>query len=69
VSIVLSAIPGVDLRLRLKQLHGDAEEIIGSTDRLKLLSVPLKEGDYVVEVSSRRNRDASRDQPYTLSVK
>ena len=67
VSFVLSPPPGMDLRLRLKGLHGGEEEIIGATDRLKLLSVPLKEGDYAVEVSSRR--DASRDQPYTLSVK
>jgi hypothetical protein len=69
VSFVLSPPPAVDLRLRLKQLHDGAEEIIGSTDRLKLLSVPLKEGDYAVEVSGLRNRDASKDQPYTLSVK
>ena len=75
VDVVLSRVHGVDLMLRLKQFHGASEEIIGTSDRSrgegeeKLLQVPLKEGDYGVEVSSPRNRDASRDQPYTLSVK
>jgi hypothetical protein len=75
VSIVLSRVQGVDLMLRLVQLHGDSPEVIGTSDRVrgegeeKLLSVPLKEGDYAVEVSSPRNRDASATLPYTLSVK
>ncbi len=75
ISIVLGAVRGVDLQLRLFQLGADRPpEVIGSSDRSrgegeeKLLSVPLKEGDYAVEVSSPRNRDASATQPYTLTV-
>lgn len=75
MSVVLSAVRGVDLQLRLYQLRGDrAPEVIGSSDAKrgegeeKLLSVPLKEGDYAVEVSSPRNKDASASQPYTLTV-
>jgi hypothetical protein len=75
VSIVLSAVRGVDLQLRLYQLHGERPaEVIDSSDARrgegeeKLVAVPLKEGDYAVEVSSPRNKDASASQPYTLSV-
>jgi hypothetical protein len=75
VSLVLSAVRGVDLQLRLYQLRGDRPpEVIGSSDAKrgegeeKLLSVPLKEGDYAVEVSSPRNKDASATQAYTLTV-
>jgi pre-peptidase len=75
VSIFLSAVRGVDLALRLYQLHGDQPpEIIGSSDAArgegeeKLVSVPLKEGDYAVEVQSPRNKDASASEPYTLRV-
>ncbi|MGE5047706.1 MAG: hypothetical protein ACM3PC_03990 [Deltaproteobacteria bacterium] len=75
VSILLSAVRGVDLALRLYQLHGDQPpEIIGSSDAArgegeeKLVSVPLKEGDYAVEVMSPRNKDASASEPYTLRV-
>ena len=75
VSIVLGAVRGVDLQLRLYQLKSDrAPEVIGSADSRrgegeeKLLSVPLKEGDYAVEVSSPRHKDASATQPYTLTV-
>jgi hypothetical protein len=75
VSILLSAVRGVDLQLRLYQLHGERPaEVIGSSDTRrgegeeKLVAVPLKEGDYAVEVSSPRNKDASASQPYTLSV-
>jgi len=75
VSVVVSAVRGVDLQLRLFELHGEKSEVIGSSDSVrgegeeKLLSVPLKEGDFAVEVSSPRNKDASATQPYTLSVK
>ena len=75
VSVVLSAVRGVDLQLRLYQLHGDRPpEVIGSSDAKrgegeeKLLSVPLKEGDYAVEVASPRHKDASATQTYTLTV-
>ncbi len=75
VSVLLSAVRGVDLQLRLHQLHGDGpSEVIGSSDSArgegeeKLVSVPLKAGDYAVEVSSPRNKDASATQPYTLRI-
>jgi len=75
VSVALSAVRGVDLQLRLYQLRGERPpEVIGSSDAKrgegeeKLLSIPLKEGDYAVEVSSPRNKDASASQPYTLTV-
>jgi len=75
VSVLLSSVRGVDLQLRLYQLHGERPaEVIGSSDTRrgegeeKLVAVPLKEGDYAVEVSSPRNKDASASQPYTLSV-
>ena len=48
---------GVDLQLRLLEVHGATGEVIGSSDSShgegdeKLLSVPLKEGDYAVEVT------------------
>jgi hypothetical protein len=75
VSVLLSSVRGVDLQLRLYQLHGERPaEVIGSSDARrgegeeKLVAVPLKEGDYAVEVSSPRNKDASASQPYTLGV-
>ncbi|MGZ6142671.1 MAG: hypothetical protein ACXWLM_05000, partial [Myxococcales bacterium] len=74
VSITLSAVRGVDLHLRLYQLHGANGEVIGSSDASrgegeeKLLSVPLKEGDFAVEVGSPRNKDASATDQYTLAI-
>ncbi len=74
VSVRLSAVRGVDLMLRLLELKGAAAETIGSANAIKgegeeqILSVPLKEGDYAVEVSSPANKDASATQPYTLVV-
>jgi hypothetical protein len=75
ISVVLPAVRGVDLQLRLYQLRGDRPpEVIGSSDAKrgegeeKLVAVPLKEGDYAVEVSSPRHKDASATQAYTLSV-
>jgi hypothetical protein len=74
VNFRLSAVRGVDLMLRLYELHGAKAEVIGSADSSKgegeeqILSVPLKEGDYAVEVSSPRHKDASATQPYLLSV-
>jgi len=75
VSIFLSAVRGVDLGLRLYQLHGDQPpEVIGSSDAVrgegeeKLVAVPLKQGDYAVEVQSPRNKDASASDAYTLRI-
>jgi hypothetical protein len=74
VNFRLSAVRGIDLMLRLYELHGAKAEVIGSADSSKgegeeqILSVPLKEGDYAVEVSSPRHKDASATQPYLLSV-
>jgi len=74
ISITLGAVRGVDLQLRLLEVHGATGEVIGSSDAVrgegeeKLLSVPLKEGDYAVEVSSPHHKDASATQPYTLTV-
>jgi hypothetical protein len=74
VNIVLSAVRGVDLMLRLLEVHGTTGVVIGSSDLArgegeeKLLSVPLKEGDYAVEVSSPHNKDASATQPWTLTI-
>jgi hypothetical protein len=72
---MLPAVRGVDLQLRLYQLRGDRPpEVIGSSDSKrgdgeeKLIAVPLKEGDYAVEVSSPRHKDASASQAYTLTV-
>jgi len=75
ISVVLPAVRGLDLQLRLYQVRGERPpEVIGSTDAKrgegeeKLVAVPLKEGDYAVEVSSPRHKDASATQAYTLSV-
>ena len=74
ISITLGAVRGVDLQLRLLEVHGATGEVIGSSDAVrgegeeKLLSVPLKEGDYAVEVSSPHHKDASATQPYTLTL-
>ena len=74
VNIRLGAVRGVDLMLRLFEIRGGNAQVIGSADQQhgegeeQLLSVPLKEGDYGVEVSSPRNKDASATQPYQLTV-
>src|SRR5438105_4241863 len=75
VNIVVTAVRGVDLQLRLYELRGERPpEVIGSSDARrgegeeKVIAVPLKEADYAVEVSSPRNKDASATQAYTLSV-
>ena len=74
ISIILGEVRGVDLQLRLLEVHGSAGEVIGTSDAVrgegeeKILSVPLKEGDYAVEVSSPHHKDASATQPYTLTL-
>jgi hypothetical protein len=67
VTIALTAPRGMELLLRLHELHGDRSEVIGSSTALSLVSVPLKEGDYAVEVSSPR-KDASSTDAYELHV-
>jgi len=74
VSIRLSAVRGVDLMLRLFELRGARPEVIGTADAVhgegeeQLIAVPLKEGDYLVEVSSPRGKDGSATQQYTLGL-
>ena len=74
VSIVLTHARTLDLQLRLLEVRGERTEVIGTSHGArgegeeKLLSVPLKEGDYAVEVQSPR-KDASRTDPYTLGIK
>jgi hypothetical protein len=74
-TIRVSAVRGVDLQLRLFEVRGTSGEVIGTSDSARgegeehLVAVPLKEGDYAVEVSSPRNKDASATQPYTLTIR
>jgi hypothetical protein len=79
VSIRVSAVRGVDLLLALLQLKPGkggkpAADIIGTSDARRgegeesILKVPLKPGDYAVELSSPRGKDASATQTYTLTV-
>jgi hypothetical protein len=74
----VSAVRGVDLMLTLREVRQGRDgqeraEIIGTADQVRgegeeaLLSVPLKAGDYTVEVSSPR-KEASASQPYTLTI-
>jgi hypothetical protein len=75
LTIRLSAVRGVDLQLRLLELRGASGEVIGTSDSARgegeerIVAVPLKEGDYAVEVSSPRNKDASATQAYTLTIR
>src|SRR5207302_8186185 len=75
LNVKLSAVRGVDLMLVLKQVGADGKtEVIGTADAVKgegeeqILAVPVKPGDYQVEVSSPRHKDASATQPYLLTV-
>ena len=80
VNVHLSAVRGVDLMLTLKQLRAGkggkvSGEVIGTADAQhgegeeSILQVPLKAGEYAVEVSSPRNKDASATATYLLTVK
>jgi hypothetical protein len=66
---------GADLQLRLLELRGSRSDVIGTADAVRgegeeqMVAVPLKEGDYLVEVSSPRGKDASATQQYTLTVR
>ena len=75
VTVRLSPVRGVDLQLRLLEMRGSRVEVIGTADAVRgegeeqLVAVPLKEGDYLVEVSSPRGKDASATQQYTLTIR
>jgi len=75
VTLRLSPVRGVDLQLRLLELRGSRAEVIGTADAVRgegeeqMVAVPLKAGDYLVEVSSPRGKDASATQQYTLTVR
>ena len=74
VTVRVSPVRGVDLALRLLELRGARADVIGTADAFhgegeeQLVAVPLKEGDYAVEVSSPRGKDASATQQYTLTI-
>jgi hypothetical protein len=69
VSMILQPPRGMALSLRLLELHGEASEVIGASSARapSLLSVPLKPGDYAVEVSSP-HKDASATDAYELRI-
>ena len=70
VSIVLTPPRSMPLALRLYELHqGSEPEVIGSSAAAQpsLIAVPLKEGDYAVEVYSPR-REASPTEVYELRL-
>jgi hypothetical protein len=75
VTMRLSPVRGVDLQLRLLELRGARADVIGTADAIRgegeeqLVAVPLKEGDYLVEVSSPRGKDGSATQQYTLTIR
>jgi hypothetical protein len=79
VDIKLSAVRGVDLMLTLREVRTGASgqetaDVIGTADQVRgegaeaLLAVPLKAGDYTIEVSSPR-REASATQQYVLEIR
>jgi hypothetical protein len=74
VTVRVSPVRGVDLALRLLELRGARADVIGTADAFhgegeeQIVAVPLKEGDYAVEVSSPRGKDASATQQYTLII-
>jgi hypothetical protein len=75
VTLRLSPVRGVDLQLRLLEMRGARADVIGTADAIRgegeeqLVAVPLKEGDYLVEVSSPRGKDGSATQQYTLTIR
>jgi hypothetical protein len=79
IDIKLSAVRGVDLMLTLREVRTGASgqetaDVIGTADQVRgegaeaLLAVPLKAGDYTIEVSSPR-REASATQQYVLEIR
>ena len=66
---------GIDLQLRLWEIHGKRAEVIGTADAARgegeeaMVAVPVREGDYAVEVSSPRNKDSSSSEPYEVQIR
>jgi hypothetical protein len=78
LDLKVSAVRGVDLMLTLREIRvgrggKETSEVIGTADQVRgegaeaLLAVPLKAGDYAIEVSSP-HRDASASQQYLLEI-
>jgi hypothetical protein len=69
------SVRGMDLQLRLWEIHGKRADVIGTVDAVRgegeeaLVAVPVREGDYAVEVSSPRNKDASASDPYEVQIR
>lgn len=79
ISVHLGAVRGLDLALRLFELKTGpggklSAEVIGSADAVhgegeeQLLEVPVREGDYAIEVASPRGKDASATLQYRLTI-
>ncbi|GAC1596912.1 MAG: hypothetical protein NVS4B10_06240 [Myxococcales bacterium] len=79
LDLKVSAVRGVDVMLTLREVGTsgsgqETAEVIGTADQVRgegaeaLLAVPLKAGDYTVEVSSPR-REASATQQYVLEIR
>jgi hypothetical protein len=66
---------GMDLQLRLWEIHGKRADVIGTADAVRgegeeaMVAVPVREGDYAVEVSSPRNKDASPSEQYEVQIR
>ena len=66
---------GMDLQLRLWEIHGKRADVIGTADAVRgegeeaMVAVPVREGDYAVEVSSPRNKDSSPTEPYEVQIR
>jgi hypothetical protein len=69
------SVRGMDLQLRLWEIRGKRAEVIGTADAVRgegeeaMVAVPVREGDYAVEVSSPRNKDASASDPYEVQIR
>ena len=57
------------------EIHGKRTDVIGTTDAMRgegeeaMIAVPVREGDYAVEVSSPRNKDSSASEPYEVQIR
>jgi hypothetical protein len=66
---------GMDLQIRLWEIHGKRADVIGTADAVRgegeeaMVAVPVREGDYAVEVSSPRNKDSSPSEPYEVQIR
>jgi hypothetical protein len=69
------SVRGMDLQLRLWEIRGKRGEVIGTADAVRgegeeaMVAVPVREGDYAVEVSSPRNKDASASDQYEVQIR